>query len=114
MLRQVAWTDAATAAFAAAYAEDGQADAHREEVAAGRELLMECADYGFITLRLEPRDVAVITGAACSPGAFGPVLAALEAFFPCVCVETYREGLVMMLKKAGYMVDHLRLYKRVK
>lgn len=113
MLRQVTWTPEAEAAFAAAYGNEGEVTTHREDVAAGRELLMDCGPHGWITLKLEPRGVAIITGAAGESGGFEPVLDALEAFFSCVCVETYREGLVRKLKARGYGVDCLRLFKHV-
>jgi hypothetical protein len=113
MLRQVPWDATAEAAFLESYGEPGQVAAHRSAVEAGTELLMECGGYGFATLRLESDGGVVVTGAAGEAGGFDYTFDALEAFFPCVSVETYRDGLLKKLRRRGYQLDHVRLFKRV-
>lgn len=113
MLRQVAWSEAAETAFYAVYGDAGEVAAHREAVAAGRELLMDGGPHGMFTMRLEDDGGAVVTGLAGNPGGFDPMRLALEAFFPCVSVETYRESIVRRLKAEGYTVDYVRLFKNV-
>lgn len=112
-LVQTAWNADSEAAFLAAYGDAGEVDAHREDCEIGAEILLRAGHLGWLTIRLERRNRVVITGAAGKEGAFSQVLALLESHYPCVCVETYREGLVKKLLAAGYAVDHLRLFKRV-
>lgn len=112
MIRQVAWSDAAEAAFMAAYGDEGEVSAHRLSVLAGKELLMDGGPHGLLTLRIEPSGIAVVTGLAGQPGGFDPLLDALEAFFKEVEIETYRETIVRKLKTRGYDVDYVRLYRK--
>lgn len=113
-LIQRAWDDSAEAAFMAAYNGDaGHVQAHREDVEAGREVLFSAGDFGMLTCRFEPVGGIVLTGAAGYRAAFKAVLATLEANFPLVFVETFRPGLVDLLAKEGYALDHVRMFKRV-
>lgn len=114
MLFQSNWNGEAEAAFLGVYENPGEVWAHRGEVEAGREILLNCGPHGWIIVRQETPERVVITGAAGGPGAdsFAAVMDALEAFFPVVCVETYREGLTKMLRQRGYQIDHVRLYKK--
>lgn len=112
-LIQREWNDAAEAAFRLAYGDDAaQVAAHRADVDAGRELLLSAGDFGWLTARLEYRGI-VLTGAAGGMGGFSSVLATLEAHYPFVFVETFRPGLVELLAKSGYSLDHVRMFKRV-
>lgn len=113
MLLQVAWSDAAESAFMAVYGDEGEVSMHRAAVAEGSELLMDGGPHGFLTLRIESDGVAVVTGLAGNKGGFDPMRLALEAYFPCVAVETYREPIVKKLQACGYAVDYVRLYKNV-
>lgn len=113
MLTQHNWNAAAEAAFQAAYGDDaGMVAAHREDVEAGREILLNAGAFGWVTARLEHREI-VITGAAGSIGGFAAVLATLEANYAVVFVETFRKGLVKLLGQRGYALDHVRMFKRV-
>lgn len=113
-LVQTAWNDEAQAAFLLAYDGDaGSVSFLRDEVEIGAEILLKAEALGWLTVRLERQNKIVITGAAGEAGAFSAVLALLESTYPCVCVETYRHGLVKQLLAAGYAIDHLRLFKRV-
>lgn len=107
------WSTDAEQAFREAYGDDeGQIQHHRGEVEKGRELLLDAGPYGFLTVRHESGGSLVVTGAAGKPGGLDAVLDTLEAAFPCVCIETYREGLLKLLKRRSYAVDHVRMYKK--
>lgn len=115
-LTQQAWTDEAEKAFVSAYADARPVNFHADAVRAGREVLFKAEGLGFMTAEVDSLDGArriVVTGAAGEAGGFDAVLDTLEANFAVVCVETYRDGLLEMLKARGYEVDHVRVFKRV-